>query len=341
MKRIVAFVLGTAMVCGMLDGISFEATAQTNVFSAPTQDITIPFIDTMEDDFKTDKIFLLFKYDYTHDEIEETIIPELLSQIGTDKIISIWDEYEANGQIITLNPDNGESETRRYQYIADLNLDEADKESAYEIAMSLYESGYFYSVEMNMIGIPDDIEENQPKDISLPFTARLEDDFKSNKILLLFKYDYTHDEIEEMIIPELLTQIGTDKIVSIWDEYEANGQIITLNPDNGESETRRYQYIADLNLDEADKESAYEIAMSLYESGYFYSVEMNMIGISGDATCDNSVDVCDAVLIARFLAEDSEASMTEQGRRNADYNADGDITPDDIALILKKIARLI
>ncbi|MBP5413854.1 MAG: dockerin type I repeat-containing protein, partial [Lachnospiraceae bacterium] len=95
------------------------------------------------------------------------------------------------------------------------------------------------------------------------------------------------------------------------------------------------------NLDEADKESAYEIAMSLYESGYFYSVEMNMIGISGDATCDNSVDVCDAVLIARFLAEDSEASMTEQGRRNADYNADGDITPDDIALILKKIARLI
>lgn len=61
----------------------------------------------------------------------------------------------------------------------------------------------------------------------------------------------------------------------------------------------------------------------------------------GDATCDNSVDVCDAVLIARFLAEDSEAIITDQGRRNADYNADGDITQDDVMLILKKIARLI
>ena len=61
----------------------------------------------------------------------------------------------------------------------------------------------------------------------------------------------------------------------------------------------------------------------------------------GDATCDRSVDVADAVLIARYLAEDSEAFMTEQGKQNADFNADGDITPDDISLILKKIARLI
>ena len=65
------------------------------------------------------------------------------------------------------------------------------------------------------------------------------------------------------------------------------------------------------------------------------------VGMPGDATCDNSIDVCDAVLIARFLAEDSEASMTDHGRRNADYNADGDITQDDVVLILQKIARLI
>ena len=61
----------------------------------------------------------------------------------------------------------------------------------------------------------------------------------------------------------------------------------------------------------------------------------------GDATCDFTVDVCDAVLIARYLAEDSEANMTSQGKANADFNKDGDITQDDVVLILQKIARLI
>ena len=61
----------------------------------------------------------------------------------------------------------------------------------------------------------------------------------------------------------------------------------------------------------------------------------------GDANCDGTRDVADAVLLARFLAEDAGASITETGRRNCDCNGSG--TPDhgDVVLILKAIAKII
>ena len=61
----------------------------------------------------------------------------------------------------------------------------------------------------------------------------------------------------------------------------------------------------------------------------------------GDADCSGIVDVADAVLSARYIAMDAEAKITDQGRRNADVNGDGDVSTDDIALILKRIAKQI
>lgn len=60
----------------------------------------------------------------------------------------------------------------------------------------------------------------------------------------------------------------------------------------------------------------------------------------GDANCDNNVDVLDAVLTARFAAEDHEAILTKQGKLNADMNHDGNLTGDDVTAILRKIAKL-
>ena len=60
----------------------------------------------------------------------------------------------------------------------------------------------------------------------------------------------------------------------------------------------------------------------------------------GDANLDHSIDVSDAVLIARFCAEESEAVITDQGRIAADVNHDGTITLDDTIVILRKIARI-
>ncbi|MBR3447833.1 MAG: dockerin type I repeat-containing protein [Oscillospiraceae bacterium] len=67
----------------------------------------------------------------------------------------------------------------------------------------------------------------------------------------------------------------------------------------------------------------------------------NSLAVTGDANLDCSVDVSDAVLAARFAAEDREAVITDQGKENADVNGDGSVTADDTELILKKIAKKI
>ena len=65
----------------------------------------------------------------------------------------------------------------------------------------------------------------------------------------------------------------------------------------------------------------------------------NALTIRGDATVDGAVDVADAVLTARYLAEDREAEITECGTRNADADGSGTVTPDDVTAILRIIAK--
>ncbi len=67
----------------------------------------------------------------------------------------------------------------------------------------------------------------------------------------------------------------------------------------------------------------------------------NALAVAGDVNLDCAVDVADAVLVARFAAEDREAVITDQGRLNADISGDGNVTTDDTELILKKIAKKI
>ena len=61
----------------------------------------------------------------------------------------------------------------------------------------------------------------------------------------------------------------------------------------------------------------------------------------GDVNLDGGVDVSDAVLLARFVAEDTAAKITAEGKQNADMNENGKPDGDDIILILKKIAKII
>ena len=55
---------------------------------------------------------------------------------------------------------------------------------------------------------------------------------------------------------------------------------------------------------------------------------------------DCSVDVADAVLLARFCTEDRTGVITDQGKQNADYDGDGSITMLDFTAILRTIAKL-
>ncbi|MBP0966553.1 MAG: dockerin type I repeat-containing protein [Oscillospiraceae bacterium] len=61
----------------------------------------------------------------------------------------------------------------------------------------------------------------------------------------------------------------------------------------------------------------------------------------GDANCDGGIDVSDAVLIARFAAEDRDAVITDQGKTNADVTGDGTVTAEDTSRILLYIAKKI
>lgn len=60
----------------------------------------------------------------------------------------------------------------------------------------------------------------------------------------------------------------------------------------------------------------------------------------GDANQDKTVDIADAVLIARFAAEDPDANISADGQICADANGDSYVNADDVTQILRYIAKL-
>lgn len=62
---------------------------------------------------------------------------------------------------------------------------------------------------------------------------------------------------------------------------------------------------------------------------------------TGDVNCDGNVDVSDAVLLARFLAEDAGAEVTAQGKINAECDGIDGLSADDNIMILQYIAKII
>ena len=61
----------------------------------------------------------------------------------------------------------------------------------------------------------------------------------------------------------------------------------------------------------------------------------------GDLNLDEITDVSDAVMLARLLIEDKALVLTEQGKANADANADGKVSSEDLTWILYFIAKLL
>ncbi len=63
--------------------------------------------------------------------------------------------------------------------------------------------------------------------------------------------------------------------------------------------------------------------------------------VKGDISCNGKTDVSDAVMLARFIAEDTGVTVTEQGLANADCDGVKGISPDDLTMILRIIAKLV
>ena len=69
--------------------------------------------------------------------------------------------------------------------------------------------------------------------------------------------------------------------------------------------------------------------------------EVPKASLIGDVNESGKVDVSDAVLLARLVAEDSSAKITTVGKLNADTNKNGAPDKEDIILILKYVAKMI
>ncbi|MDR9828150.1 dockerin type I repeat-containing protein, partial [Vibrio sp. FNV 38] len=55
----------------------------------------------------------------------------------------------------------------------------------------------------------------------------------------------------------------------------------------------------------------------------------------GDMNEDGTVDISDAVMLARFAAEDSEVRISRAAVSHADFDGDGNVTGSDVIVILR------
>jgi hypothetical protein len=62
--------------------------------------------------------------------------------------------------------------------------------------------------------------------------------------------------------------------------------------------------------------------------------------LSGDVNCDGTVTVSDAILLARIVAEDTAAKVSDIGLLNAELDGVSGLSADDTVLLLKQIAGL-
>ena len=108
-----------------------------------------------------------------------------------------------------------------------------------------------------------------------------------------------------------------------------------------------YMITADHELSFAEQ---FALAADIYEGtgirpGIWYletiqnAFGQNALAIAGDINIDCSIDVADAVLLARFCAEDASANITQTGIGNADVDADGLLTVLDVHSVLKTIVE--
>ena len=62
--------------------------------------------------------------------------------------------------------------------------------------------------------------------------------------------------------------------------------------------------------------------------------------LAGDVDCNGVVEINDAVLLARYVAQDDTVKITVQGVANGDYNQDSSVDSTDITAVCRQLAHL-
>ena len=64
-------------------------------------------------------------------------------------------------------------------------------------------------------------------------------------------------------------------------------------------------------------------------------------GLRGDVDVSGNVNIADAVMLARFNAEDADVTVTAQGKANAELTDDGNVNNDDLSRLLEYLAGIV
>ena len=149
-----------------------------------------------------------------------------------------------------------------------------------------------------------------------------EDGFDKEKI-----ERYLTEHAPDCTVAEHIHEAAFPDTVLTWKDY-------SLIPDESMSYAEQFALVADIYEATGIRPSIWSFEDIQEAFG------QNALAITGDVTLDCTVDVSDAVLLARFCTEDSTAVITDQGKQNADVNDSGNIDLDDVTAILRKIAKL-
>lgn len=150
-----------------------------------------------------------------------------------------------------------------------------------------------------------------------------EDDFDKEKV-----ERYLIDHAPDCTVAEHIREATFPDTVLTWKDYE-------LVPGENMSFAEQFALVADLY-----EATGIRPALSNFFDNEQQALGQNALAVAGDVTLDCSIDVSDAVLLARFCVEDAAANITQTGLGNADYDGDGMTTILDVTAILRKIARL-
>lgn len=139
---------------------------------------------------------------------------------------------------------------------------------------------------------------------------------------------YLIDHAPDCTVAEHIREATFPDTVLTWKDYE-------LVPGENMSFAEQFALVADLYEATGIRPGIW--CLDTIQTAF----GQNALAISGDVNIDCSVDVSDAVLLSRFCAEDTAANITQTAKQNADANQDGDLSADDVIVILKMIAKLI
>jgi hypothetical protein len=92
-----------------------------------------------------------------------------------------------------------------------------------------------------------------------------------------------------------------------------------------------------MNESFSEKRPEYQEILRLPNTAIQQNVEKNKV--YGDVDCNGECNIADAILLARYIAEDNDITITEEGITAADLDADGYVTAMDQNKLLELIAH--